>query len=637
MNTNQKLLSEIVTYMKYSRYDEATHKRESWGEICARLSAMHEEQIDNRTNGMVKDFLMRKLDASIDAIENKQLLPSMRSLQFAGDAIKNDNVRMYNCSFIAISTLNDFWEVCYLLLCGCGVGYSVETHHTRNLPCITRQSEANTITYTIPDSKEGWADAFRQLILSYLFSGIPIEFDYSQIRPAGMPLKTSGGKAPGPKVIKTALENIGKLLKSIPVGDKLRPIHVHDIICFIGECVIAGGIRRSALISLFSLEDEEMFNCKTGNWYEVNPQRAMANNSVVLHRSEIDRDQFMGIANNIMRNGFGEPGIFWTNSPYMGTNPCAEIALVSKQFCNVLDMQASIIGSDSMQRICDLAAFMGTLQATYTDFPKLSKDWHTNSTQDALIGVGLTGLSKTWGSKDELRNMKKGAETIVTANEMYATMLGINPAKRTTTVKPAGSTSCVLGCSSGIHPYHSQHYIRRVSVDKKLGLYKQLSVSMPELIEDIDDTKAFFCIPIQAPANAMLREDVSAADLFLRVIDVNQHWIRNGDNVYLKGELSELDTHNYNNVSCSITYREEEIDLLCNLLWQYREGYMSVSMFPLDETVYHRPPHEAITEGQYNVLNGYVKELDFSTISEKEDFIHFESESACAGGNCEII
>ena len=644
MTNNYKLLSDIVTYTKYSRYNESEQRRENWQQICNRLQAMHTEQIENRAFGRTKDLLLDKLDTAMSLVEKKKILPSMRSLQFAGDAIKKDNARIYNCSFMQISDVRDFWELPYLLLCGCGVGYSVQQRYTNKLPVRVAMSCHEPETFAIPDSKEGWASAIFHLINAYLVTGVDVQFSYDKIRAAGQELKTSGGKAPGPEALRNALAKIRKVLKSMAAGEKLKPIHVHDIVCYIGDCIVAGGIRRSALICLFDSFDDDMFYCKTGEWWKENPQRAMANNSVVLHHYVAEEDDFKELATKIMQNGYGEPGIFWTWDDSMGTNPCAEIALESNQFCNLVEIAFPSLydcqryGTGYFTNLCDSAAFLGTLQATYTNFPKLGYNWKENTENDALIGVGITGLSNTWGADFERSMLTAGAATVRFQNENYARMLGINRALRTTTVKPAGSTSCVLGCSSGVHPYHSKYYLRRVRLDKKLGIYKYLKTHMPGLIEEIDNHSANFCVPIKAPDNAMVRENISAESLFNRVVNLNQWWVREGDTVFAEmgSYYSQLE-HNFNNVSCSITYREHEIERLVDSLWENRHNYSSVSMFPEDETVYKRPPHEAITKDQFSAISEFVKSIDFNSIIENDDLIFFESEAACAGGNCEIV
>jgi ribonucleoside-diphosphate reductase alpha chain len=641
MDNNLKLLSDIVTYVKYSRFLPSENRRETWPEICSRLHEMHTEQIENLSSGRNKDFLLKSLDTAMQRVEQKQLLPSMRSMQFAGDAIKKDNARIFNCSFMSIHSVRDFWEITYLLLCGCGVGYSVEIHNVLELPARVLLNKHEPETFVIPDSKEGWASAVFNLVNAYLVTGVDIEFNYDRIRPAGAELKTSGGMAPGPEALRRAINNVRRILESIPVGGNLKPIEVHDIVCFIGECIVSGGIRRSALISLFSLEDKQMFNAKAGDFDKENPQRYMANNSAVLNRGTVSREQFAELIKEIVKNGRGEPGIFWTSTIGMGTNPCAEIALRDRQFCNLVEIgwEDDFInprGRGRFLEVCDSAALLGTIQASYTNFQHLSKEWTENTEHDALIGVGITGLAKTWGLPGEKNSFTSGAALVRYQNATYARMLGINPAKRTTTVKPAGSTSCVLGCSSGVHPYHSDYYLRRIRLDRKLGIYRYLKKTIPELMEEIDIDTANIAIPIAAPQGAVIREGVSAKEFLQRILDINRYWIHQGDNVFMR-DAKDISNHNFNNVSCSISYAPEDVELLTEALWVTRNQYASVSLFPIDETVYEHPPHETITESQFQSYSKHLKQINFGSVIETEDLISFESDSACAGGNCEVI
>ena len=470
-----EILSDITVHMKYAKYIPELSRRETWKELVTRNKDMHIKKYPK-----LKD----EIENVYQQVYNKKVLPSMRSLQFGGKPIEISPNRLYNCSYLPIDHTDGFSETMFLLLSGCGVGYSVQQHHIQKLPHITKPFEGRTRRFVIGDSIEGWSDAIKVLIKSYLGEKrtSKIKFDYTDIRPKGARLVTSGGKAPGPQPLKECIVKIKGILEAKQDGVKLTSLEVHDIVCHIADAVLAGGIRRAALISLFSAYDEEMIACKSGNWWETNPQRGRANNSAVLIRYKITKQFFMDLWKRIELSGAGEPGIYFNNDKDWGTNPCCEIALRPFQFCNLCEVNVSDI--DTQEELNDrvaAAAFIGTLQAGYTEFHYLREIWQETTERDALLGVSMTGI----GSGKVLNlDLNQAADNVKIMNRITAKTIGINPAARTTCVKPAGTTSLVLGTSSGIHAWHNKYYIRRMRVGKNEAIYSYLKINHPEILKD---------------------------------------------------------------------------------------------------------------------------------------------------------
>ena len=516
----------------------------------------------------------------------------------------------------------------FLLLGGTGVGYSVQKHHVNKLPPINKPYEKRRRRFLIGDSIEGWADAIKVLMKSYMGDrrSSRISFDYSDIRPKGAQLVTSGGKAPGPQPLKECLVKLKGILQAKEDGDQLTTVEVHDIVCHIADAVLAGGIRRAALISLFSADDHEMIACKSGNWWETNPQRGRSNNSAVLMRHKITRDYFMNLWERVEKSGAGEPGIYFNNDKDWGTNPCCEIALRPYQFCNLCEVNVSDLESqDDLNERVKAAAFIGTLQAGYTDFHYLREIWQETTEKDALIGVSMTGI----GSGTVLGyDMEKAAQLVKRENTRVAKLIGINKAARCTTVKPAGTTSLALGTSSGIHAWHNDYYIRRIRVGKNESMYKYLAEHHPELIEDEyfrpHDT-AVISIPQKAPEGSILRTE-SPFDLLNRVKKIATEWVKPG---HRKGS-------NTHNVSATVSLQPEEWYKAGEWMWDNREYYNGLSVLPYDGGTYTQAPFEDITWHKYQELMHFLKEVDLSNITETEDNTDLSGELACAGGACEI-
>jgi ribonucleoside-diphosphate reductase alpha chain len=561
-------------------------------------------------------------------VYDKKVLPSMRSLQFGGKPIEISPNRIYNCAYMPIDHVDAFSETMFLLLGGTGVGYSVQKHHVDKLPEIKKPNSERTRRYLIGDSIEGWADAIKVLMESYLGykSSTPV-FDFSDIRQKGANLVTSGGKAPGPQPLKDCIHNITKVLDAKKDGEKLSPIEAHDITCHIADAVLAGGIRRAALISLFSADDEEMISCKSGSWWEQNPQRGRANNSAVLLRHKITKEFFMDLWKRIELSGAGEPGIYLSNDKDWGTNPCCEIALRPYQFCNLCEVNASDIESqEDFEKRVKAAAFIGTLQAGYTDFHYLRDVWKRTTEKDALIGVGMTGI----GSGVVLGyDMKSAAEAVKEENERVANLIGINKAARTTTVKPSGTSSLVLGTSSGIHAWHNDFYLRRIRVGKNEAIYSYLAINHPELIEDEffrpHDT-AVITIPQKSPEGSIIRHE-SVFQMLERVKKVSDEWVRSG-------HRTGQNTHN---VSATVSIKEDEWDLVGEWMWNNRKFYNGLSVLPYNGGTYTQAPFEDTTQEEFERLIKTLSDVDLTRVVELQDNTDLRGEAACAGGACEIV
>lgn len=618
MEINQKILSDITVFLKYSKHDPALNRREVWEELVDRNKQMHLKKYPN---------LSEEIETAYKFVYDKKILPSMRSMQFAGKPIEISPNRIYNCAFAPVDDWRTFGEIMFLLLGGTGIGFSVQKHHVEKLPEIRKPNPVKFKRFLISDSIEGWADAVKALMKSYFKGGSTLRFDYSDIRPKGAALVTSGGKAPGPQPLKECLVKVQGILNTKEDGDKLEPIEVHDIVCHIADAVLAGGIRRAALISLFSADDEEMISAKSGNWWELNPQRGRANNSAALLRRKVTKDFFDELWTRIKASGAGEPGIYFTNSKDWGTNPCCEIALRPYQFCNLCEVNVSNVESqEDLNERVKAASLLGTLQAGYTDFHYLREVWRRTTEKDALIGVSMTGI----GSGKVLNlDASEAAEVANKENERVAEMIGINKAARVTTVKPAGTTSLTLGTSSGIHAWHNDYYLRRIRVGKNESLYTYLAQNHPDLIEDEffrpHDT-AVITIPQKAPEEAILRTE-SALDLLERVKKISTEWIK-------PGHRNGYNTHN---VSATISVKEDEWEDVAKWMWRERKHYNGLSVLPFSDHTYQQAPFEDCTKEDYEELMKTLTEVDLSKVTEVEDMTDLAGEVACAAGACEVV
>jgi len=617
MELSSEILSDITVHMKYARYLTDKYRRETFEELVDRNKAMHIKKYPN---------MKEEIEAAYEFVYQKKVLPSMRSMQFGGKPIEVAPNRVFNCAYMPIDDVRAFGEAMFLLLGGTGVGYSVQTHHVEQLPEINKPNGKRTYRYLISDSIEGWADAVKTLVSSYFKGTSKIRFDFSDIRPKGARLVTSGGKAPGPQPLRECLVKLRGVLDTKEDGDKLSPIEVHDMVCYIADAVLAGGIRRAALISLFSADDDEMISAKAGNWWEVNPQRGRANNSVVLMRHIITKDFFMDLWDRVKASGAGEPGFYFTFDKDWGTNPCCEIALRPYQFCNLTEVNVSNVDTqEEYEARVKAAAFIGTLQASYTDFHYLRPVWQRNTEKDSLIGVSMTGIAS--GNVLKL-DMKAAAKAVKQENKRVAELIGIKPAARTTCVKPAGTTSLTLGTSSGIHAWHNDHYIRRIRVGKNEAIYQYLAENHPELVEDEyfrpHDT-AVISAPQRAPENAITRSE-TALDLLNRVKKVSTEWVKTG---HWKGQ-------NTHNVSATVTIKDEEWDEVGEWMWENRATYNGLSVLPHSDHSYKQAPFEDCDEETYNEMMKSLLSVELTNIVEMQDDTDLQGELACAGGACEI-
>jgi ribonucleoside-diphosphate reductase alpha chain len=616
MDVTQSILSEITTYMKYAKFRPELNRRETWEELVTRNKEMHQAKFPQ-----LKD----EIEEVYKLVYAKKVLPSMRSLQFAGKPIELNNARIFNCSFLPLDDWRAFSEIMFLLLSGCGVGYSVQNHHIEKLPEIKVPTKHKR--YLVGDSIEGWADAVRMLCKAY-FQGAPLPtFDFRDIRAKGAQLITVGGKAPGPEPLKECLFNLQKIFDRKKNGDKMTSVEVHDMACHIADAVLSGGIRRAALISLFDLDDEDMLTCKFGNWWEENPQRGRSNNSAVVLRHKITEEEFFKLWKKIELSGSGEPGIYFSNDKDWGTNPCCEIALRSFQFCNLCEVNVSNVESqEDLNERVKAGAFIGTLQAAYTNFHYLRDVWQKTTEKDALLGVGMTGI----GSGAVLGlDLKKSADVAKEENARVAEIIGVNKAARVTTVKPSGTSSLVLGTSSGIHAWHNDYYIRRIRVGKNEAIYNYLAVNHPELVEDDffkPTIQAVISVPQAAPEGSILRTE-NVIDMLERTKKFNVQWVRKG---HRKGA-------NTNNVSATVSIQEGEWEQVGNWMWENRETFNGLSVLPYFGGSYTQAPFEDITKEQFDEMAQHLHNIDLSQIVEFTDDTALMDQVACASGQCEIV
>lgn len=613
---SRRILSDITIYTKFAKHIKSLKRRETWDEICIRNMNLHVNKYPNlkdEIEQVYNNFVIKKL-----------VLPSMRSLQFAGKPIEISPNRMFNCAYLPIDHWKAFSETMFLLLGGTGVGFSVQKHHIEKLPEIIKPTKKRR--YLIGDSIEGWADAVKALIRAYLDrKSLPL-FDFSDIRSKGSQLVTSGGKAPGPEPLKDCLHNIKKILDRKDNGEKLTSLDVHDIMCYIADAVLAGGIRRAACISLFNLDDEEMLTCKFGNWWENNPQRARANNSAVIVRHKITEQKFMELWKKIELSGSGEPGISFTNNQELGTNPCHEISLKPFQFCNLTEINMDNLNSqDDLNSRAKAASFIGTLQAGYTNFHYLRDIWKKTTEKDALLGVSGTGIGSDKISK---YNLIEASNIVLLENERVSKLININKASRVTTIKPAGTTSLIMGTSSGIHAWHNDYYLRRIRFNKSEPFYNYLKNNHSEIIKDEylkPQTEFVIEIPIKAPDSAITRNEKSI-DLLERIKKFHEQWIQPG----------HRDGDNTNNVSATISIKNEEWDEVGKWMWKNRNNYNGLSVLPHFGGSYFQAPFEDISKEEFERIFETIKDIDLTKIEEIEDNTNMIGEIACAGGVCEV-
>jgi ribonucleoside-diphosphate reductase alpha chain len=616
MDLGLDALGKITVFSKYAKHSPQLQRRETWDEIVDRYQVM-----------MIKKYpkLELAIVESAKFIREKKVLPSMRALQFAGPAMEVNNARGYNCAYLPVDSLYSFSETMFLLLGGSGVGFSVQKHHVEQLPEIKKQNTYKQRNFLIEDSIMGWADSVKMLMKFYFDGGPKPKFDFRAIREKGARLVTAGGKAPGPEPLKIALAHIDAIMERKADGSKLSPLECHDIMCHIANSVLAGGIRRSAMISLFSHDDEEMITCKYGNWWELNEQRGRSNNSAVLKRGEVDEAEFMALWKRIEASGSGEPGIYWSNDLDWGTNPCCEIGLRPFQFCNLCEVNVSDVESqEDLNNRVAVASFFGTLQAGFYDFHYLRPIWSKTTQKDALLGIGMTGI----GSGEILKyDLELVANTAKTVNRDISGLIGTNEAARITCIKPSGTTSLVLGTASGIHAWHAPYYLRTMRFNKNEAIALYLMINHPELCEDDvlrpTDTVCVR-IPVKAPEGSIFRTE-SPLDTLERVKKFSTEWVK-------PGHINGANTHN---VSATISIADEWKEV-GTWMWDNRETYNGLSVLPFFGGSYQQAPFEDITEEEYNKRIASVQEIDLTKVVEMDDNVDFGQVAACAGGACEI-
>jgi ribonucleoside-diphosphate reductase alpha chain len=613
---SKEFLSQLTHFRTYAKYLPEEQRREGIAETITRNMSMH-----------VKKFpqLEEEIVLAYDSVFKKLCVPSMRSFQFAGEAIEKRNNRMFNCSAIAITSFRDIADLFYMSMSGCGVGYSVKNIHIQNLNKIKEGFVCKP--FVINDSAEGWCDS-----LLALFENPDQQFDYTEIRSSGTPLST-GGQASGPKALIHMHASIRWILRKC-VGRKLTSFEVHRICCLVADCVVVGGVRRSALIAIFDYDDIEMLNCKAGKWWEKYPELARANNSACLAKDDPDfKEKAELVINACFEGGQAEPGLSWSNDPNYLWNPCHEISLKSRGVCNLTEVNvAKCFSREQFFKAIESATIIGTLQATYTDFKYVQAEWKKNAEEEALLGVSITGQAENIAILTE-ENLREGARIAVETNKIWAKKLGINPAKRITTTKPSGTTSSWLGTTAGIHAGHEIRYLRRVRLARETSLGKALLKNFGEFCID-DPTSSsdmIISVPVRMYDNVLLRSQETALQCLERMKKLYTNWI-------VPGHIEGPNTHN---ISLTINYREHEKESIKEWMINNKDFYYGISLIPFDGGDYSYLPYsQAIHPEVFEILekgfNKCASEFDFNSIREKKDHTDFKAEAACAGGACTL-
>jgi len=634
---DQDAIADYIHPAKYGKFDPRLKRREIYEETTSRVEQMHMEKYPR---------LYEEIGFAFDMVRKKLVLPSMRSMQFAGARVKAHNASMYNCSFTLVDRPEVFGEIFYLLLCGCGVGFSVQWSHVEKLRKLGRIDKTKVVHHTVDDTIIGWANAITSLFASYLFeSGPYAEFSYTMIRAEGSPLKTSGGLAPGHLPLKRVIQKVRGILDNAQ-GRKLRPIECHDIICHIAEGVLAGGIRRSSLMSLFSPEDTEMMYCKAaGNFdpmKEINKHRENANNAAVLIRKRNDQATFNRVI-RISQENFGDPSFFFTDDEDYGTNPCGEIGLhpvfegkTGFAFCNLTEVNGALIeGVIGLQQAVKAATIIGTLQADYISFPYLGEVTENIAQRDRLLGVSITGIMDNPSICLDPECLRLAAKVAIVTNKNLAIKMGINPAQRITTVKPSGTASLELGCvGSGIHPHHAKRYFRRIIANPNEPVAKFFAKHNPHMVEKKPNGDICLVFPVEAPKGATVISDMTAGEFLNTIFTVYANWVAPGT----VGKLSPGLTHN---VSCTVVVKDDELEKILPAIWdnRYRIAAMSFVSHLLDKKYPFAPREEISTKADEdkwnNIIANYVK-VDWTKMREDTDTTDLRATAACEGPSCEI-
>lgn len=633
----------IIHRSRYSRYLYDEKRRETWEETVDRLITYLAVKINHipETGPNVANIL----EDLREAILNLDVMPSMRLLMTAGEACDRENIAAYNCSYLAVNNKRAFSEALYILMCGTGVGFSCERQEVNLLPTIPKQFNKTEDIIVIADSKRGWAIAFKKL-LSSLWEGEIPNLDYSKIRPAGARLKTFGGRASGHIPLKQLFDFTIRTFEQAK-GRKLQSIEVHDLMCMIGEIVVVGGVRRSALISLSNLTDTRMREAKTGAWWENNKQRALANNSV-CYTEKPDVETFLDEWTSLVKSKSGERGIFnrvaaqnqaskWgrrSNDASYGCNPCSEILLRDKQFCNLTEVVVRANDTHiTLKRKVQLATILGTIQSTLTNFGFLSEEWVKNTEEERLLGVSLTGImdNKLTNGSDIYSDEPFGLGTLASmleslrdhtreTNEKWADMLGIPSSTAITCVKPSGTVSQLVNSASGIHARHNPYYIRRIRMDKKDPMYQFLKDKGLDVEDDVrvPDTTAVFSFPMKAPEGAICRTDRTALEQLELWLIYQRHWCEHKPSI-------------------TVSVKDEEWPEVGAWVWKHFDEVSGISFLPFSDHTYQQAPYEDITEEQYHqMMSRDVSEINWLELIEEDDNTEGAQTLACTSGNCEI-
>lgn len=626
--------NEFISKSRYSRYLDDKGRREHWSETVKRYFDFMEKHLQTNKNYTLTKELRSELET---AVNNLEVVPSMRAIMTAGPALERQNVAAFNCSYLPIDDPKSFDEAMYILLCGTGVGFSVEQQYVNKLPEVPDQLFNSSTTIVVSDSKEGWAKSLRQLI-ALLYSGEVPKFDLSKVRPSGARLKTFGGRASGPKPLEDLFKfTIAKF--KLSAGRRLSSLECHDILCKIGEVVVVGGVRRSAMISLSDLADDRMAHAKAGNWWEAQAQRALANNSAV-YEEKPTIGQFMREWSSIYESHSGERGIFSRYASALqakkngrrdaeqefGTNPCSEIILRPYQFCN---LSSCIIRSDdtmeSLKTKIRLATILGTFQATLTNFPYLRKVWQRNTEEEALLGVSMTGIldNALLNNPDDVElpaKLEALRDIAITTNAEFATAVGINQSVAITAIKPEGTVSQLCSTASGIHPQHSKYYIRTVRGDNKDPL-TQFMINAGFEAEPCfmkPDTTTIFSFPVKVADGALLREELTAIQHLKLWLIYQRHYCEHKPSV-------------------TISVREHEWMEVGAFVYEYFDEITGVSFLPYDGGTYKQAPYQECTEEEYEALKAKIPTgIDWDNFLEFDDNVEGAQMLACVSGSCEI-
>ena len=626
--------NNFIAKSRYSRYLDDLGRREHWNETVKRYFDFMEKHLAEKQHYTLSAELRAELEQAVNALE---VMPSMRAIMTAGPALERQNIAAFNCSYIPIDDPKAFDEAMYILLCGTGVGFSVEQQYVNKLPEVPEQLFASETTIVVSDSKEGWAKSLRQLI-ALLYSGEIPRYDVSKVRPAGARLKTFGGRASGPGPLEELYKFCIAKFRGA-AGRRLSSLECHDILCKIGEVVVVGGVRRSAMISLSDLSDDKMAHAKAGNWWDGQGQRALANNSAVYSEKPYI-GQFMREWTSIYESHSGERGIFSRDASQkqaakngrrdatydFGTNPCSEIILRPYQFCN---LSSCIVRSDddmaSLERKIRIAAILGTFQASLTNFPYLRKIWQKNTEEEALLGVSMTGIcdNALLNNPDDAElpaRLEKLKNVAVNTNAEFADAIGINRSVAVTAVKPEGTVSQLCSTASGIHPQHSKYYIRRVRADNKDPLTQFMIQSgfVAEPCVMKPDSTTVFSFPVAVADGALLREDLSAIQHLKLWLLFQRHYCEHKPSV-------------------TISVQEHEWMEVGAWVWEHFDEVTGVSFLPMDGGTYKQAPYEECDEKTYNNLKLLQPEgIDWDNFKEFDDNVEGAQMLSCTAGNCSI-